>query len=109
MAKKEKEKKDKKDIVVRIKKLKANYELHYDYFPLLTEYIKRLPKEHRGVRVDNVITLDGTAKDDWIRIIREVEMGRILTFLIDNGIKFVFENVSEDSINKLRNEYIEKQ
>ena len=115
MAKKEttdKEKKpakEKKAVVVNIRKLKTNYELRYDYAKILTEYIKTLPKEHRSVRVDSVIDIDGVEKSEWIRLIREVAMGQIISFLLDNNMSFVFENVPEEDIAKLRFDYMERQ
>jgi len=105
-----KEKKEKKELEVEVTKLKTNYELRYDYSPMLTEYIKTLPKEHRGVRVDNVIDMNtGKAKDVWVRLIREVAMGQIISFFLDNAIKFNFKNVPEEDINKLRKEYLDRQ
>jgi hypothetical protein len=43
--------------IVDIRKLKTNYELIFNYNKMLTEFIKTLPKEHRGVRVDNIMNL----------------------------------------------------
>lgn len=94
---------------VNIRKLKANYELRYDYNKMLTEFIKTLPKEHRGVRVDNIINADGVQKDEWIRLVREIEMGKIISFMVDNNIAFTFQNVLEEDINKLRGEYSQRQ
>lgn len=101
--------KEKKESLVNIRKLKTNYELRYDYNKMLTEYIKTLPKEHRGVRVDSVVDVDGKQKDEWVRLVREVAMGKILSFLIDNNIPFVFQNVSPEDIAQLRIEYLERQ
>ena len=113
MAKKEdkikKEPKEKKNFSVNIRKLRANYELRFDFNKMLTEYIKTLPKEHRGVRVDSIIQLDGSEKSEWVRLIREVAMGQVISFLLDNGIQFSFENVPEEDINKLRAEYLDRQ
>jgi SNF2 family DNA or RNA helicase len=100
----------KKDITpVRIRKLRTNYELRYDYLKVLTTYIKRLPKEHRNVRVDNVIDVNGGTRDEWVRIIREVQMGNIISFLLDNSIPFTFENLTEGELNHLRKEYLDRQ
>ena len=101
--------KEKKEFTVNIRKLKTNYELRYDFNKMLTEYIKTLPKEHRGVRVDSVIDIDGKEKSEWVRLIREVAMGQMISFLLDNNIAFVFQNVPEEDINKLRAEYLERQ
>lgn len=108
MAAKKKNKKKKQVTQVKIRKLRTNYELRYDFLPVLTNYIKRFPKEHRSVRVDNIMTPDGT-KDEWVRIIREVQMGNIISFLVDNSIPFVFENLTTEELNRLRDEYRERQ
>jgi len=99
----------KEDIVVRIRKLRVNYELRYDYLKVLTEYIKKLPKEHRKTRKDSIIDINGQPKDDWVRTISEAKIGEIISFLIDNKIRFVFENITQDVIDRLRNQYIERQ
>lgn len=99
----------KKELIVNIRKLKTNYELRYDFSKMLTEYIKTLPKEHRGVRVDSVIDVDGKEKTEWIRLVREIAMGQVISFLLDNNISFVFQNVPEEDIAKLRLEYLDRQ
>jgi len=104
-----KKERESKQFSVNIRKLKTNYELRFDYNKMLTEYIKTIPKEHRGVRVDNIINADGVQKDEWVRLIRDVAMGQMISFFLDNGIAFTFENVPEEDINKLRSEYLERQ
>lgn len=99
----------KKEVLVNIRKLKTNYELRYDYCKVLTEYVKTLPKEHRGVRVDHIISIDGKEKDEWVRLVREVAMGQIISFLLDNNIQFFFDNVAEEDVAKLRLEYLDRQ
>ncbi len=104
-----KEVKEKKEFVVNIRKLRTNYELRFDFNKMLTEYIKSLPKEHRGVRVDSVIDVDGNEKSEWVRLIREVAMGQMISFFLDNNISFVFQNVPEEDIAKLRLDFVERQ
>ncbi len=100
----------KKEIVpVKLRKLRTNYELRFDYLPILTTYIKTLPKEHRSVRVDNVLDVNGGTRDEWVRIIREVQVGNIISFLVDNSIPFVFENLLPEELDNLRKEYRERQ
>lgn len=94
---------------VKIRKLRTNYELRFDYLPILTTYIKTLPKEHRSVRVDNVLDINGGTKDEWVRIIREVQMGNIISFLVDNSIPFAFENLLPEELDGLRREYLDRQ
>lgn len=107
--KKNTDKIDKEVNIVKIRKLKVNFELRYDYLKILTEYIKRFPKEHRSFRKDSVIGMDGNPKDEWVRIVSEVKMGEIVAFLIDNKIRFAFENITTDVLDRLRNEYLERQ
>ncbi|MFA5066846.1 MAG: SNF2-related protein, partial [Candidatus Izemoplasmatales bacterium] len=103
--------KDNKDtqIIVKIRKLRVNFELRYDYLKVLTEYIKRFPKEHRLTRKDSIIGQDGNPKDDWVRVISDAKIGEIIAFLLDNKIRFVFENITTDVIERLKNEYVERQ
>lgn len=101
---------NKKEIVpVKLRKLKTNYELRFDYLPILTTYIKTLPKEHRSVRIDNVLDVNGGTRDEWVRIIREVQIGNVISFMVDNSIPFVFENLLPEELNGLRLEYLERQ
>jgi SNF2 family DNA or RNA helicase len=104
ISKKESSKKNKKPSVY-IRKLNINYELRFDYCAMLKEYLKTLPKEHRSVRKDNIVDADGNSKDEWVWIIREISMGKVMSFLADNGFDIVFQNVSEEDIGKLRLEY----
>jgi SWI/SNF-related matrix-associated actin-dependent regulator 1 of chromatin subfamily A len=94
---------------VKIRKIRVNYELRFNYLPVLTTFIKTLPREHRQVRVDNVLDVNGGTRDEWVRIIREVQMGNIISFLVDNSIPFVFENLLPEELNKLRQEYLDRQ
>ena len=96
MAKKKNKEKENQEVeYVKIRKLKVNFELRYDYLKMLSEYIKRLPREHRATRKDSIIGMDGFAKDEWVRTISEIKMGEILSFLLDNKIRFVFENITK--------------
>lgn len=101
--------KKKETTPVRIRKLRTNYELRFDYLPILATYIKTLPKEHRSVRIDNILDVNGGNKDEWVRIIREVQMGNIISFLVDNSIPFAFENLLPEELNSLRKEYVDRQ
>jgi len=100
----------KKEIApVKVRKLRTNYELRYDYLPIITAFIKTLPKEHTSYRVDNVLDVNGGTVDEWVRIIREVQMGNMISFLVDNSIPFVFENLLPEELDKLRADYVERQ
>jgi len=107
MARKKYYKKEKE--VVNIKKLNVNYELRYNFIKKLSEFIKTFPKEHRNIKIESVIGLDGCARDQWVRVIRDVQMGAVMSFLLDNGIQFKFDNVAEADLNILRAEYLTRQ
>ena len=94
---------------VSITKLKTNYEVRYDYNKMLTEYIKTFPKEHRNVRVDNVIGLNGEKKDDWVRLIRDAQIGNLIMFLMDNNIEFKLENLTSYELNEIKKTYKDRQ
>lgn len=94
---------------MEIKKLQINYEIRYKYSPLLTGFINTFPQEHRKVRVDNVVGSDGESYEDWVRIIRDVQIGNLLVFLIDNGIEFKLENITSLELQEIKREYHERQ
>jgi SWI/SNF-related matrix-associated actin-dependent regulator 1 of chromatin subfamily A len=98
-----------KKCVINIRKLKTNYEIRFDFNKMLSEYIKSLPKEHRATKKNSIIDADGNEKDDWVRSVRETAMGNVINFMVDNGIPFEFQNVPEDDVNKLRQEYLQRQ
>jgi len=104
-----KKKKEVVEIIVKIRKLKVNYELRYDFLKILSEYIKRFPKEHRKVRKDSVIGMDGKPKDDWVRTVSNARIGEVISFLIDNKIRFAFENITKDVMQELQNQFLERQ
>ncbi len=95
--------------MVSVKKLKANYEVRYGYSLLLNAFIKTFPQEHRKVRVDNIVEPDGSTREDWVRIIRDVQIGNLLVFLIDNGIEFKLENITQAELSDIKKEYHARQ
>lgn len=95
--------------MVNIKKLKTNYEIRYEYNKLLTEFIKTFPREHQRTRVDNVVMPDGSTKEDWVRIIRDVQIGNLIVFLIDNGMEFTLENITTPELQEIKREYHARQ
>lgn len=96
-------------LVVNIRKLQINYEVRYSYSPLLNSFINSFPSEHRKVRVDNVVMPDGSTKEDWVRIIRDIQIGNLIVFLIDNGIEFKLENLTSAELKEIKREYLERQ
>lgn len=95
----------KNDILVRITKGKTNFELRYDFFPMLTEFIKKFPREHTSVKVETFTTGNGGTQSVWVRYVSPFKIGDVISFLMDNSIKFQFENVTSDVVKKLQEDY----
>jgi SWI/SNF-related matrix-associated actin-dependent regulator 1 of chromatin subfamily A len=99
--------KEKISSIVKIKKLSggANFRVTYDYMPIITEYIKNnIPREQWKTHVENTV-INGQAKDIWSRDVRAFSIGKLISFFLDNGIIFQFENMNNQEIDVLRNEY----
>ena len=105
----QKAKKTNQKPLVKIRKLKTNYNLTFDYDKCLQAYIKSLPREHKRVFKEDVVMLDGTIVPTWVSQIREVQIGNIISFLLDNSYPFSLENFTEDEMNRLRSLYLERQ
>lgn len=52
---------------------------------------------------------DGSTKEDWVRIIRDVQIGSLIVFLIDNGMEFILENVTASELQDIKREYHARQ
>lgn len=94
--------------IVKIKKLIKNYELRYDYNPMLNTFLKTFPSSHRKT-YHEFVKIDGTPKKKWVWSISEHYIGNVIDFLVDNSIELKFENLSERELNQLRYEYIQRQ
>jgi len=95
--------------MVEVTKLRTNYKLRYDYLKKLNEFIKSLPKDHWQVKMDPIQQPDGSIHEDWYRLISEAYIGTVLAFIKSNNISFHFTNLTDEDINKLRKDYIERQ
>jgi len=87
--------------MVEIEKLRTNYKLRFGYNKRLIDYIKSLPKDHQQTKVDRIQKEDGTTVEDWYRIVSDVVIGKILSFLKDNGITFKFINLTTEESQQL--------
>lgn len=94
---------------VTVRKLRTNYNLTFDYDKRLQTYIKSLPREHRKIFKEEILQPDGTTKTNWVHQIREVQIGNIMSFLLDNSYPFTLENFLESEMQHLRNLYLERQ
>jgi len=104
-------KKNQEEEIIKIKKLSGgiNFRISYGYIPKLSEFIKNsIPREHWKIDVQSII-VDGKPQQIWSRDIREFSIGKVISFLLDNNMKFQFINMTESDVNKLKDEYKQRQ
>lgn len=87
--------------MIRIKKLRTNYEIRYDYLQTLTDYIKSLPKDQAATKVNAIQNPDGTVKNDWYRVLNEAGMEKVMVFIMDNGLQYAFDNMPMEDVDRL--------
>jgi len=98
----------KKLAVVYIQKKIKNYEIRFDYDKRLLAYLKSFPKGHMITRVDKVYK-NGKEVDDWIRVLKPIQIGNFITFLRDNGYDFKLQNVTKEEVSTLVKNYKSRQ
>ena len=106
-----KKKQPKKPVQIRRVRAGVNYRVTYDYDAKLTSYIKEnLPREHWKVHKESFYDPNTkSTKDIWSRDIRKFSIGKVISFLVDNAIKFEFVGMTSEEIDELRNEFRERQ
>jgi SWI/SNF-related matrix-associated actin-dependent regulator 1 of chromatin subfamily A len=57
--------------------------------------------------MDMIKNEDGSAKEDWYRVMNESGLIKTLKFMADNKVEFSFENLSEEELVYLRGKYKE--
>lgn len=81
----------------------------FEYDKRLQSYIKTFPREHKKLFKEEVMQLDGTVKAQWVTQVREVQMGNVISFLLDNSYPFTLENFTQDEMRQLRQLYLQRQ
>lgn len=94
---------------MNIKKLRTNYNLTFEFDKRLQSYIKSFPREHKKLFKEEVLQLDGTVKAQWVTQVREVQMGNVISFLLDNSYPFALDNFTKAEMGQLRQLYLERQ
>ncbi len=89
---------------VYIEKKIVNFELRFGMDKRFLAFLKSFPKGHMETRVDKKI-VDGKEKDDWVRIIKPIQIGNVITFLRDNGYKFNLHNLTKEEVQRLVDDY----
>ena len=78
---------------VIITKLKSNYKIKYNYRKKLSDFIKGFPEEQRQIKVDRIQNPDESSYEDWYRLVSKNYIGKVISFIKDNGIPFSFTNL----------------
>jgi SWI/SNF-related matrix-associated actin-dependent regulator 1 of chromatin subfamily A len=94
---------------VEIKKLRTNFEVRFQFNKGLNEYIKSLPKDQQQTKMDSIRKDDGTVFQDWYRVVNEAGLSKIIDFIKANNIKFKFTNMELEDIEKLKQEFVQRQ
>jgi len=94
---------------VDIKKLRTNFEVRYPFNKALNEFIKLLPKDQQQTKVDYIKKEDGSTFEDWYRVVNEAGLSKIIDFIKSNNMKFKFTNMEIEDIEKLKNEFNQRQ
>lgn len=98
----------KKLATVYIQKKVKNYEVRFDYDKRLLAFLKSFPKGHMSTRVDKIYK-NGKEVDDWVRVVKPVQIGNLISFLRDNGYEFQLQNVMKEEVAELVNSYKARQ
>ena len=88
-----------------ITKLKSNYKVEYNYRKNLSDFIKGFPEDHRKINVDYIQNPDGTGYESWYRIISSSYIGKVISFIKDNGMPFKFNNLTSEEVELLRKRF----
>jgi SWI/SNF-related matrix-associated actin-dependent regulator 1 of chromatin subfamily A len=94
---------------VIITKLKSNYRIEYNYRKNLSDFIKAFPADQRQVNVDYIQNPDGTGYEKWYRVVSQGYIGKVISFIKDNGIPFKFTNLTKEEVEELRLEFVKRQ
>lgn len=92
-----------------ITKLRSNYKIKYNYRKNLSDFIKSFPEEQRQTKVDHIQNSDGTFYEDWYRIVSKNYIGKVISFIKDNGMPFNFTNLLDEEVEGLKNEFLLRQ
>lgn len=94
--------------VVKIKRIRTNFQVRFGYDENLIKHIKSIPKEQIKTTFDTVITESGQSKKDWFHICNIHGLMKIMWYCQDNHILYQYENLSEKEIWKVE-EYVKKR
>ena len=88
--------------VVKIKKLRLNYEVRFSYDENLINFLKTLPKDHHQTKLD-VLNYEGAVIQDWYHLLNESGIYKLIKYLDQINKKYEFDNLKEEEIQILLN------
>ncbi len=94
--------------MIKIKRIKVNFQVRFGYLPILTEFVKKLPKDQVQTKMQP-INENGSTVEDWYRICNIAGLAKIIEFAKENNIPFKYENVKISDIEKIENFAANKQ
>jgi len=94
--------------VVKIKRIRTNFQVRFGYDEELIKHLKTISKEQIKTAFDTVITDSGQSKKDWFHICNIHGLMKIMWYCQDNHILYQYENLSEKEIWKVE-EYVKKR
>lgn len=92
-----------------ITKLKTNYKIEYNFRKNLSDFIKSFPEDQRKIQVEYVQNPDGSTYENWYRIVSSGYIGKVISFIKDNGFPFKFTNLTNEEVEDLRKEFEKRQ
>ena len=77
--------------VVKIKKLRLNYEVRFSYDENLINFLKTLPKDHHQTKLD-VLNYEGAVIQDWYHLLNESGIYKLIKYLDQINKKYECDN-----------------
>lgn len=87
--------------VVKIKRIRVNFQIRFGYIPALTDYLKKVPRDQCQTKMEPILQPNGQTKEDWFRICNSAGLAKILWYCWDNGLQIEYENVKDTEIVRI--------
>lgn len=87
-------------MIIKIKRIRINFQIRYGYNSALTEYIKTIPKDQIRTQMESLV-VNGKTYEDWYKACNISGLSKVLWYCWDNKIQFHYENVKESDIVRI--------
>lgn len=88
--------------MIKIKRIRVNFQIRFGYNPELTNYIKTLPKDQISTHMQP-IDIGGQTIEDWFRICNIAGLSKVLWYCWENNITVQYENIKSSDIERIEN------